>query len=96
MANSLHYVEKPAAFIRSCESQMKPRRRFLIVEYDTSDPGRWLPYPVSQTRLRALFERAGYASISVLRRRPPVYRRAPLYAVSIGNRERARSSRVWS
>src|SRR5262245_35575943 len=37
LANSLHYVEQPGAFIRACESQMKPRRRFLIVEYDTNE-----------------------------------------------------------
>ena len=35
MANSLHYVEHQAVFIRDCESRMKPQRRFLIVEYDT-------------------------------------------------------------
>lgn len=83
MANSLHYVEKPLAFIRACESHMKPRRRFLVVEYDTSDPSRWLPYPLSRTKLKALFEGAGYESIRVLRSRPSVYRRAPLYAASI-------------
>jgi SAM-dependent methyltransferase len=83
MANSLHYVGDPAAFIRSCESQMKRRRRFLIVEYDTSAPSRWLPYPVSRARLRTLFARAGYPSIDLLGSRPSIYRRAPLYAVSI-------------
>jgi ubiquinone/menaquinone biosynthesis C-methylase UbiE len=83
MANSLHYVETPAAFIRACESQMKSRRRFLIVEYDTNESSRWLPYPVSQASLRALFERAGYSAISLLRTRPSVYRRAALYAVSV-------------
>jgi hypothetical protein len=30
-------------------------RRFLIVEYDTDESGRWVPYPVSQVRLRSLF-----------------------------------------
>jgi SAM-dependent methyltransferase len=84
MANSLHYVEDQAAFIRVCESHMKPRRHFLIVEYDTSEASRWVPYPVSRTRLTTLFERAGYASVRVLRSRPSVYRRAPLYAVAIG------------
>jgi hypothetical protein len=84
MANSLHYVENQAAFIRSCESKMKSRRFFLVVEYDTSEASRWLPYPVSRTRLTSLFERAGYSSIRVLRSRPSVYRRAPLYAVAIG------------
>jgi SAM-dependent methyltransferase len=82
MANSLHYVENQAAFIRGCESQMKPRRRFLIVEYDTGEASRWVPYPVSQTKLTALFERAGYSS-RVLRSRPSIYRRAPLYAAAI-------------
>jgi SAM-dependent methyltransferase len=83
MANSLHYVERVASFIRACESHMKARRRFLVVEYDTDQPSRWVPYPLSQTRLRTLFEGAGYSSISVLRTRPSIYRRAALYAVSI-------------
>ncbi|HYU77394.1 MAG TPA: class I SAM-dependent methyltransferase [Vicinamibacterales bacterium] len=84
MANSLHYVEDQAAFISVCERHMKSRRRFLIVEYDTSHASRWLPYPVSQSRLTGLFERAGYSSITVLRSRPSVYRRAPLYSAAIG------------
>jgi hypothetical protein len=83
MANSLHYVEDQAAFIRGCESHMKPQRRFLIVEYDTNEASRWVPYPVSQSRLRSLFERAGDASVRVLRSRPSIYRRAPLYAAAI-------------
>jgi hypothetical protein len=77
MANSLHYVENQAAFIRACESQMKPRRRFLIVEYDTNEANRWVPYPISQTTLTTLFGSAGYSM------RPSLYRRAPLYAVAI-------------
>lgn len=87
MANSLHYVEKQETVVRACESRMKSARRFLIVEYDTDTPSRWLPYPLSRTRLRMLFERAGYSSISMLCTRPSVYRRAPLYAVSIWNRQ---------
>ncbi|HEU5255795.1 MAG TPA: class I SAM-dependent methyltransferase [Vicinamibacterales bacterium] len=83
MANSLHYVENQAAFIRACESQMTPRRRFLIVEYDTNEANRWVPYPISRTRLTTLFEQAGYSSVRVLRSRPSLYRRAPLYAVAI-------------
>jgi hypothetical protein len=83
MANSLHFVATPAPFIRACESQMKRPRRFLIVEYDTIESSPWVPHPVSQARLRVLFERAGYLSINVLSTRPSVYRRAPLYAMSI-------------
>jgi len=83
MANSLHYVRDQAAFIRSCARHLKPLHRFLIVEYDTTAANPWVPYPVSQISLRDLFERAGYSSIRVLRSRPSVFRRAPLYAAAI-------------
>ena len=84
MANSLHYVEHQAAFIRQCESHMRLPRRFLLVEYDLSEANRWVPYPISRTRLTALFEQAGYSSIRVLRARPSLYRRASLYSVAVG------------
>jgi hypothetical protein len=34
-------------------------------------------------RLTVLFEAAGYSSIKVLRTRPSVFRRAPLYAAAV-------------
>jgi ubiquinone/menaquinone biosynthesis C-methylase UbiE len=83
MANSLHYVDDQAAFIRACERRMTSQHRFLIVEYDTNEASRWLPYPVSQARLMALFAAAGYSSIKMLPSRPSVYRRASLYAAVI-------------
>ena len=83
MANSLHYVDDPAALIRACERRMTSPRRFLIVEYDTNEASRWLPHPVSQSRLAGLFTSAGYSSIRMLRSRPSVYRRASLYAAMI-------------
>ena len=84
MANSLHYVENQEAFICDCESLMRLPRRFLLVEYDGSEANRWVPYPLSQTRLTALFQRAGYLSVRVLRSRPSLYRRASLYSVAVG------------
>ena len=83
MANSLHYVDDHATLIRACERRMTSPRRFLIVEYDTNEASRWLPYPVSQSRLTGLFASAGYSSIRMLRSRPSVYRRASLYAAVI-------------
>lgn len=85
MANSLHYVDDQATFIRTCEARMTSHRRFLIVEYDTDDASRWLPYPVSQPKLTALFAAAGYSSIRLLRSRKSVYRRASLYAALIAS-----------
>lgn len=84
MANSLHYVSEQETFIRSCRQRMRAPGRFLIVEYDTSHANRWVPYPVGQARLAELFERAGYSTVRLLRLRPSLYRRAPLYAAAIG------------
>jgi trans-aconitate methyltransferase len=83
MANSLHYVADQAAFIRACEERMTMKRRFLIVDYDTNDASRWVPHPVSQERLTAIFASAGYWSVRILRSRPSIYRRASLYAAAI-------------
>jgi trans-aconitate methyltransferase len=83
MANSLHYVRDQAAFIRVCASHMKSRRCLIVVEYDTTDASRWIPYPVNQARLRTLFADAGHAEVTVLHSRPSIYRRAPLYAAVI-------------
>ena len=80
MANSLHYVNDQAAFIRTCEGRMSLPRRFLVVEYDMDESSRWVPHPVSRGRLMSLFTDAGYSSITMLRSRPSVYRRASLYA----------------
>jgi SAM-dependent methyltransferase len=83
MANSLHYVDDQATFIRACERRMTWQRRFLLVEYDVEEASRWVPFPVSQRRMAALFAAAGYSSIRVLASRPSIYRRAPLYAALI-------------
>ena len=81
MANSLHYVEDQAGFVRACESHMKQRKHFLIVEYDTTRANPWVPYPVNQRTLPALFD--GYSSIRLLHLRPSIHRRDSLYSVAI-------------
>ncbi len=83
MANSLHYVDNQTTFIRSCERRMTVPRRFLIVEYDTDESSRWVPHPVSRKKFTSLFTDAGYSSITMLRSRPSVYRRAALYAALV-------------
>lgn len=82
MANSLHYVEDQAAFIRACASLMMSRR-FLIVEYDADTANRWVPYPLPKARLTALFSAAGYSTIRFLGSRASVYRRAAMYAALV-------------
>ena len=82
MANSLHYVADRLAWLHACESALA-RRMFLVVEYDTEQPNRWVPYPVGKAALARLFSMAGYGRVEMLGSRPSVYNRAPLYAALI-------------
>jgi SAM-dependent methyltransferase len=83
LANSLHYVRDQAAFVRNFASALTPPGRFLIVEYDTEQANRWVPYPLSRVRLRQLFNGAGYASITFLASQPSVYQRAEIYSALV-------------
>jgi ubiquinone/menaquinone biosynthesis C-methylase UbiE len=83
MANSLHYVDDQGAFIRACEARMKATHRFLIVEYDSDEANRWVPYPLSRATLTGLFARVYCAPVLFLRSRRSLYRRAALYSALI-------------
>jgi SAM-dependent methyltransferase len=82
MANALHFVADPEAFLEACATQPGPPR-LLIVEYDTDRASRWVPYPVDRLRLARLVTAVGYRSIRTLGQRPSIYRRAALYAAEI-------------
>jgi ubiquinone/menaquinone biosynthesis C-methylase UbiE len=85
MANSLHYIRDQAGFIRQCMLQLRPRWHFVIIEYDMTRANRWVPYPVSRSRLADLFGKPSKASITVLDSRSSLYHRAPLYAALIAS-----------
>lgn len=74
MANSLHYVKDKPAFIEKTKQYRKEGMFFLIVEYDTDIPVKtWVPYPVSYTSLKILFENEGYTSVVKLNEQPSVF-----------------------
>jgi trans-aconitate methyltransferase len=81
MANALHYVKDQPGFIERLESFLSPTASFLIVEYDTDLSNRWVPYPISFSRLQHLFK--DYSDVKKLGERPSVYGRANLYACQI-------------
>ena len=83
MANALHYVADQPGFLQAGASQSPVRPHFVIVEYDTDQASRWVPYPVGRAALARLFAEAGYGPVRLLAVRPSIYRRAPLYAAVI-------------
>ena len=76
-------VRDQAACIDRCQAHLRRPGVFLIVEYDIDVPNRWVPYPLSRTRLSGLFAAVGYRSMTVLAERPSIYQRAPLYSALI-------------
>lgn len=61
-ANAIHYVRDRLALLRRWRSYLKPEGRVILVEYDSDDGNRWVPYPVSFAALPLLAEEAGYGA----------------------------------
>jgi len=83
MANALHFVAEKTAFIKKLTGHLKKTGRFLLVEYDTDKPNRWVPYPTSIQTLQLLFAAAGYGSFELLGQLPSVYNTARLFGALI-------------
>jgi ubiquinone/menaquinone biosynthesis C-methylase UbiE len=80
MANSLHYVRDKTKFVQTWQAHLKPDATFVIVEYDTEKANPWVPFPVSFSLLKILFEAAGYTQILKIGSMPSQYRNGNLYA----------------
>lgn len=85
LANSLHYVQAQLAFIQKAQRYLKPRHRFLIVEYDIERANPWVPYPLSYRALQRLFAQAGYQAMQKLHERSPVRGFDKMYAALVSN-----------
>lgn len=83
MANSLHFVKDKEALIRKLERSFADDRTFMIVEYDTDIPNRWVPYPVSFVSLKKLFHQSGYFSVTRLNEKRSLFQRGNLYSAII-------------
>ncbi len=79
MANSLHYVKDKISLLPKIKPFLNNDGRFLIVEYDTERPNRWVPYPISFLLLHDLFSSAGYKNVKKIRERRSIYNNNNLY-----------------
>lgn len=85
MANSLHYVKDKHSFLSSLLPKLATDPQFLIVEYDTTNANRWVPYPIDFSSLKKLFASFGFTSIIKLNERSSIYNAAKMYSAMIRN-----------
>ncbi len=80
MANSLHYIRKKKAFFEAARRWMKPGAVFILVEYDTSWPNPWVPFPLTFAGFRQNATQWGLEEVEKINEKPSIYRSANIYA----------------
>lgn len=83
MANSLHYIFKKSTFLYQLQRVLKPSGRFLFIEYDTTIPNPWVPYPISFNGLKKLCRKVNLQQPLELNRRPSRYGQAEMYVAIV-------------
>ena len=69
-ANSLHFVEDPAAVLRRVAAVLRPGGRVIVVEYDADRGNQWVPHPFSARRFPELAAAAGFRNAREIGRVP--------------------------
>lgn len=70
MANSLHFIQDKAPFVKQLLGMLKPGGRLVLVEYDTNEGNAYVPHPLSFAKWEALAKESGFAKTELLATRP--------------------------
>ena len=73
VANALHFVRDTDVVLGRLVRLLRPGGRAVIVEYDRRAASRWVPYPISSSRLPELAAVAGLAQPTITATRPSAY-----------------------
>lgn len=83
MANSLHFHADHAAVVRHVAQWLKPRGRFVFVEYDADRGNTWVPHPLSYKTWERVAEGTGLTETRLLHRVPSRFLGAIYSALSV-------------
>lgn len=73
IANALHFVRDAEVVLARLVSLVRLGGRVVIIEYDRRGASRWVPYPISPTRLTELAAAAGLTTPRVTATRASAY-----------------------
>lgn len=85
MANSLHYISDKTVLIQKLRSCLGAHGKFLVVEYDTERANRWVPYPITFSKLEKIFASLGFTKIKKIGERKSVYGLELMYAAEVSS-----------
>lgn len=83
LANAIHFVQDQQTFIDRLKKILKPGASILVIEYDTLESNRWVPYPVNFSTLQRLAREAGFPGVVRLAEHPSIYHKASIYSALI-------------
>ena len=75
LANSLHYVpdDEQSALLAQLARGLAAAGTLIVVEYDDRPRNRWVPYPVSRSRLTTLAQQARLSTPEIIGRRDSLF-----------------------
>lgn len=83
ISNALHYVSDKASLITRLERLFAFQPVFIIIEYNTDRPNRWVPYPITFDKLKLLFAMLGYQSVVKVNERRSAYGSDMMYCAQV-------------
>jgi SAM-dependent methyltransferase len=66
MANSLHFVRRPAPVLALLRGYLRPGGRLIVVEYNTDHGNMWVPHPFSYPTWATRAAEAGFVDTRLL------------------------------
>lgn len=60
-ANSMHYIRNQVDLLRRWRAMLIPEGTLVVVEYDSDQGNRWVPYPLSFAQLGPVARAAGFS-----------------------------------
>lgn len=70
IANALHFFQAKEPIVWQLRKYLKPRGRFVVVEYNVDKGNHWVPFPISFSTFQTLARKTAFADPKLLCTKP--------------------------